>query len=247
MRSCSLLFLLLPFFLLAEPTEEDRRLAEIYKNYDIDLTGLTPTRVWTSQNLYHLEDGTAIWVHNSGHKTIRTKDSIEIRIAPGGKWRTVTLPSGRRFYYYHDDRVVEWTLLQEEAPDFVLKSVRDDGKTIQLSKLRGQVVLLNFWASYCEYCKAYLPETQQLHEKYRSNGLVVIGISIDREQSNAKKAAEEWGLTFDVVLAEPKAQTEAFRMRSLPQVFLIDKKGIIRYSYVVMQDEEIIETCLKEE
>ena len=77
--------------------------------------------------------------------------------------------------------------LQDVAPDFVLKSI--DGKNLRLNEYRGQVVLINFWASWCGPCRQEMPLLQQIDKRYRDAGFTVLGVNVEGKEGPAKEVA----------------------------------------------------------
>ncbi|PWH15555.1 MAG: TlpA family protein disulfide reductase [Anaerolineae bacterium] len=113
------------------------------------------------------------------------------------------------------------------APNFTLETT--DGETITLAALRGQAVILNFWASWCPPCRAEMPTLQALHERYGAD-LVLLGINAST-QDNLPKAYQliaELNLTFPILLDSSGAVVRAYRVFSLPTTFFIDRQGVIR-------------------
>ena len=101
---------------------------------------------------------------------------------------------------------------------------------MRLSDLRGRVVVLNIWASWCPPCRAEMPALQVLHEQRAGQGVVVLGINStvqDSEQA-ARDFAAEYGLTFPIALDRDGEATRLYQVRALPSTFFIDRQGIIR-------------------
>jgi len=114
------------------------------------------------------------------------------------------------------------------APEVDLE--RLDGDRVRLSDLRGQVVVLNVWASWCPPCRAEMPALQALHEQRAGQGVVVLGVNStvqDSEQA-ARDFASEYGLTFPIGLDRDGQATRLYQVRALPSTFFIDRQGIIR-------------------
>jgi peroxiredoxin len=114
------------------------------------------------------------------------------------------------------------------APEVELE--RLDGGLVRLSDLRGQVVVLNVWASWCPPCRAEMPALQALHELRGGDGVVVLGINStvqDSEQA-VRDFALEYGLTFAIGLDRDGQATRQYQVRALPSTFFIDREGIIR-------------------
>jgi len=117
----------------------------------------------------------------------------------------------------------------QDAPDFVLKSLQ--GRNLRLSEFRGNVVLLNFWAEWCNTCRDQLPELQQLHERYRQAGLVLLGVSLGDDTGHAREAMHAQGATYDV-LADPGGQvSKLYGVEKMPLTVLIDRDGRFRQVY----------------
>lgn len=118
------------------------------------------------------------------------------------------------------------------APDFTLKRIA--GGELQLASLRGKVVLLDFWDTWCPPCKKALPHLQELSEIYRDD-LVVVGVAMGREgEGKVRSYIEKHGLTFEMVLFnnDMKLLSDFGGMRSIPTTFLIDGEGVIQKVWV---------------
>ena len=117
------------------------------------------------------------------------------------------------------------------APDFQLQLFT--GETIGLSELRGQVVLLNFWASWCPPCRAEAPDLQALHEDFARSGLRVIGVNM-LESSRAKAQAfiDELGIGYANGEDIEQRITRLYRVDAPPESFLIDRRGQVRQVYI---------------
>ncbi len=114
------------------------------------------------------------------------------------------------------------------APDFRLETI--DGGAVTLSALRGRVVVVNLWASWCPPCRAEMPAFQAVNEDFGSQGLVVLAVNMTYQDSAAEASsfAAELGLTFPIGLDHSGEIAESYRMRALPTTFFIDAEGIIR-------------------
>ncbi len=115
------------------------------------------------------------------------------------------------------------------APDFSLPGLKDEA-AISLSSLRGQVVLVNFWASWCPPCRAEMPAMQRVYTTYKDQGLVILAVNstIQDSQSEALRFAEENRLTFPILLDAEGLATRLYAIRSLPTTFFVGRDGIIR-------------------
>ena len=116
---------------------------------------------------------------------------------------------------------------QALAPDFTLR--RADGPNLRLAEQRGQVVLLNFWASWCGPCRVEMPQLNRLYDKYRSAGFVMLGVNIDDDPRAAAATAQRWGIRFPVLLDADKSVSRLYDLASMPSTVLIDRDGRVRY------------------
>ncbi len=117
------------------------------------------------------------------------------------------------------------------APDFALELF--DASEIRLSDFRGQVVLINFWASWCPPCRDEAPDLQALYEEYRPAGMAVIGVNM--LESSRRKALEfinEFGITYSNGEDTGEKLTNLYRVEAPPESFLIDRRGNVRRFYI---------------
>jgi thiol-disulfide isomerase/thioredoxin len=112
-----------------------------------------------------------------------------------------------------------------DAPEVSLP-LRPGQPAVPLSSLKGKVVVLDFWATWCGPCRQSIPELEKLYRKYQSQGLEVIGVSVDDTAEPVPAAVKELGMTYPVVLAKdiPDLRSK-FVFESIPQMFIIDKTG----------------------
>ena len=116
---------------------------------------------------------------------------------------------------------------QSAAPDFTLKSA--EGRNLRLQEQRGQVVLVNFWASWCGPCKQEMPHLNRLYDKYRASGFTLLAVNIDDDARHGAATATKWGLKFPVLLDPDKTVTKLYDMGAMPSTVLIDRDGRVRY------------------
>ncbi len=114
-----------------------------------------------------------------------------------------------------------------KAPEIGLKDT--SGKLVSLASLRGKVVLVDFWASWCAPCKEELPVLQKLYEKYKDKGLVIVGVNIDNEEANMTGFLRRQPLTFTVVPDKKREIAARYQPPKMPSSYMIDKKGIVRH------------------
>ncbi len=116
---------------------------------------------------------------------------------------------------------------QSPAPDFTLKGT--DGRNLRLQEQRGQVVLVNFWATWCGPCRQEMPHLNRLYDKYRSGGFTLLAVNIDDDPRTAVATAAKMGLRFPVLLDTDKAVSKRYDLGSMPATVLIDRDGKVRY------------------
>jgi peroxiredoxin len=114
------------------------------------------------------------------------------------------------------------------APNFSLEQL--GGGEINLSDLRGQVVILNIWASWCPPCAAEMPALQRVYENNLHRGLIVLGVHTTFQDREAAAAAfmKENELSFPILFDRSGSVSRMYRMRALPTTFFIDREGIIQ-------------------
>jgi thiol-disulfide isomerase/thioredoxin len=114
------------------------------------------------------------------------------------------------------------------APDFTLETL--DGSQLTLSGLRGRPVLLNLWASWCLPCRVEMPAIERVYQRHREDGLVVIGLNVTVQDSEAaaRAFAQEFGLSFPIVLDRDGTASARYELMGLPSTYFIDRQGIIR-------------------
>jgi len=109
------------------------------------------------------------------------------------------------------------------APDFTVP--RLGSGSVGLKELRGQLVFLNFWATWCLPCEEEMPSMERLHQRYKSRGFVVLGLSVDRNGPAVPPFVKRLGLTFPIGLDPDMVVADRYRVRALPSTFLIDRNG----------------------
>jgi peroxiredoxin len=113
------------------------------------------------------------------------------------------------------------------APDFTLKS--RDGVNIKLSELRGQVVMVNFWASWCGPCRQEMPLLQQLFDRYQSLGFSLLGVNVDEDRAAADKMLSDVPVSFPILYDDRSKVSKQYQVKAMPTTIMVDRDGRIRY------------------
>jgi peroxiredoxin len=122
----------------------------------------------------------------------------------------------------------------DRAPAFNLTA--DDGSGLRLEDFRGKYVLLNFWATYCVPCIEELPSLNGVYEDMRDKGLVVLGISVDTDETAYKEFLQAHRVAFPVVRDPEWSVALRYGTSKIPETYLIDKEGVVLRKYVNFQD-----------
>jgi len=117
--------------------------------------------------------------------------------------------------------------LKEEAPDFTLKSL--EGGNLRLEEYRGQVVLINFWASWCGPCRQEMPLLDRLHHRYEDTGFAVLGINVEGEVGPAQEIVDRTNVTFPILIDDGQKVSEMYNLEAMPSTVVVDRDGVVRY------------------
>jgi thiol-disulfide isomerase/thioredoxin len=104
-----------------------------------------------------------------------------------------------------------------------------DGGSVRLKEHRGEVVLLNFWASWCGPCRDEMPLLNRLYQRYRHAGFVVLGVNVDEEPGKAAQMAKRLGVTYPVLFDNEKQVSRLYDLRAMPSTVFVDRDGKVRY------------------
>lgn len=118
-------------------------------------------------------------------------------------------------------------LAGQKAPDFVLKSAT--GENLRLREYRGDVVMINFWATWCGPCRQEMPLLDELYGRYRRVGFRLLGVNIDDDSRRAMAMADELGVTFPVLFDEDKQVSKLYQVEAMPMTLLLDREGTVRH------------------
>ena len=117
--------------------------------------------------------------------------------------------------------------LSAKAPNFTLKS--RSGKNIKLSELRGQVVMLNFWASWCGPCRKEMPLLEKIYKKYKRLGFTLLGVNVEENSAAAKKYLKEVKVSFPILFDTTNKTSKLYDVSAMPTTILIDRNGKQRF------------------
>jgi len=129
------------------------------------------------------------------------------------------------------------------APDFTLITLEREAVT--LSSLRGKIVLLDFWASWCPPCRASLPHIESIHRDYREKGLAVYGIN-DEDPGLARSFVQTNRYSFPTLSDTDGVAARTFGVTALPTTILIDADGVVRYRFVGLTAEPQMRDALRQ-
>lgn len=127
-----------------------------------------------------------------------------------------------------DPTMITSPLVGRRAPDFALQ-VLDGDRTVSMSELRGQVVVVNFWASWCGPCREEHPRLKAAWERYRDRGMVLVGIVYEDSPSSAQAFMQELGGDWPILI-DPGGKTALkYGVYGIPETFFIDAEGMVAY------------------
>jgi peroxiredoxin len=133
---------------------------------------------------------------------------------------------------------------RQKAPNFLLQT--QNGKVIELSKLKGKVVLVDFWATWCPPCRAEIPDFIEVYNIYKSKGIEIIGIALDEEGwSKVTPYIEEAKINYPIVLGSAEVVQQYGGIEAIPTTFIIDKNGDLAGKQVGFLSKEMLEQKLK--
>ncbi|MGP8253455.1 MAG: TlpA family protein disulfide reductase [Terracidiphilus sp.] len=135
------------------------------------------------------------------------------------------------------------SLVGRQAPAFTRRDLA--GKSIRLDSLRGKVVLLNFWATWCAPCQTEMPVFAAWQREYGPQGFQVIGISMDDDQDTARKLVEKLRISYPVAMGDAKLGEQYGEVLGLPKTFLIGRDGKVLAEFQGETDLKAMEAKLK--
>jgi thiol-disulfide isomerase/thioredoxin len=113
------------------------------------------------------------------------------------------------------------------APSFALPS--RSGDTVSLGQLKGKVVMLNFWASWCGPCRQEMPLLDQMHKRYSALGFTLVGVNVDANSKDAENWLSKTPVSFPVLFDRDSKVSAMYDVKAMPSSVFIDRKGNVRY------------------
>ena len=115
------------------------------------------------------------------------------------------------------------------APDFMVK---DGNQTVTLSQLHGQVVVLNFWATWCAPCVEEIPSLVTMSQKMKTKGITVLGVSVDADEDAYQKFVKDHGVTFLTIRDADQKSNVLYGTVKFPETYIIDRSGVVRRKFI---------------
>ena len=113
------------------------------------------------------------------------------------------------------------------APQFQLGAA--DGTAVNLGALKGKVVMINFWASWCGPCRKEMPILEQLSRQYRTKGLTLIGVNVEPDSKAAMNWLKETPVSFPILFDTDSTVSKLYQVAGMPNTVIVDRKGTVRY------------------
>jgi cytochrome c biogenesis protein CcmG, thiol:disulfide interchange protein DsbE len=136
------------------------------------------------------------------------------------------------------------TLLNKPAPAFTRLSISNE--RLDLANLRGKVVLLNFWATWCAPCQIEMPRFEQWQDQYKKDGLAIVGVSMDDDSDPVKGLVRKLRVNYPVVMGDEKLGLAYGGVLGLPVTYLIDRQGVIRARYQGTTNLDAMEKTIRQ-
>ena len=115
------------------------------------------------------------------------------------------------------------------APDLAIARLDEPAKSLALASLKGNVVYVDFWASWCVPCRLSMPALDAMYRRHRSRGFAVVGVNKDVSSADAERFLKRVSVTFPLVRDAKDAAARAFDVKAMPSGYLVDRKGVVRH------------------
>lgn len=117
----------------------------------------------------------------------------------------------------------------QTAPDFTLKSLAHDN--LNLQEQRGDIVVINFWASWCGPCRKEMPVLEQLQQKYQDLGVQIWGVNVEQDNQAGRNFLKDMSLTFPILFDPNNQLSESYNVVAMPTTVVVDRNGTVREIY----------------
>ncbi|GGP38224.1 thiol:disulfide interchange protein [Shewanella algicola] len=122
----------------------------------------------------------------------------------------------------------------DAAPDFTLKN--QQGTNLNLTEQRGEIILINFWASWCGPCRKEMPVLQKLQDKYQDLGVQVWGVNVEQQNQAGKDFLADLDLSFSIFFDQTNSLSKTYQVEAMPTTVIIDRNGKVRFVFQGYQD-----------
>jgi peroxiredoxin len=143
------------------------------------------------------------------------------------------------FFLHHQSGRPSATAAHSFAPDFSLPQL--SGQQLRLSSFRGKIVLLDFWATWCEPCREEIPHFVDLQNQYRNQGLQIIGVSMDDGPEPVREFYQQFKMNYPVVMCTASVAESYGGVLGLPVAFLIGREGQIYFKHIGATEVSVLE------
>jgi peroxiredoxin len=113
------------------------------------------------------------------------------------------------------------------APAFSLQT--RDGKTLSLEDLRGEVVMINFWATWCGPCRQEMPLLEQIYQRYSGLGFTLLGVNVEEHSADADRFLAETPVSFPILFDPNNEVSKQYGVRAMPSTVIVDRQGNVRF------------------
>ncbi len=130
------------------------------------------------------------------------------------------------------------------APDFTITDL--SGRSISLADLKGKVIFVNFWATWCGPCRQEIPDFVEFYKENKEKGAVILGVSVDKSANKVREFADENGINYPIAMATDEMIADYKPGRFIPTTIIIDANGMIQEKKVGVMDKASLELYFKE-